>query len=38
MGVAVANVALRNVNSYTDRVAFDAAIMRALDAKGTRRP
>jgi hypothetical protein len=37
MGVAVANIALRNVNTYTDRVAFDAAIVRALDASASRR-
>lgn len=33
MGVAVANVALGNVNSYTDRKSFDAAIERALEAR-----
>ncbi|HEX7601282.1 MAG TPA: hypothetical protein VF316_06735 [Polyangiaceae bacterium] len=36
MGVAVANIALRNVNSYTDRAPFDAAIMRALDTPVSR--
>lgn len=38
MGVAVANIALGNVSSYTNRAAFEAAITRALATTPQPRP